>query len=177
MGYQWADFNSQTCFNAVKNWQLGWYKEFEQVVDPAVITGARIRLYGITRYDSIHNDSSIVTKATSVLIPNQDGMDIYLSFNLVEGMTSGSKMGINLVLLHSRETGSIQSYTTSTLLKELSSGDIDNTTALTIFVEDINIADGYADVRIGEVSPTASPIASCGPLACRLVVSAYYIGS
>ena len=147
MGASFSD-DMYMCFNAVKNAQLGWYSD--RLVD--VSNGYTGALHGIADYRSTQEDAKMILK-----LPDPgNNLDYYISFNKATGINSGTREGINQVLVHSRRAGN--GYATSLLVAKLSARDSYNLAPLDITVQSIG---NSASVAIGEApsSPTPPPVA------------------
>merc|ERR1711983_106752 len=151
MGYSYSqDDTPEMCFNAPKNWQLGWYPDGAlQIASGDSFTG---RLIGLADYSTLDASSGDVVM---VKIKGYD-VDYYISFNRKTGINKGTYEGGNQVLVHSRAG---DGYTVSYLLAKLSaqkSYPIEGETTIT--VNSISLTNpGYAEVSI--VGPnTEAPI-------------------
>ena len=83
MGLSYSNSNSpQMCFNAPKNWQLGWYEDRQTIVN----NGWNGKIYGIANYVDIQGANDIVIAQ----IPGS-GEDWYISFNRKTGINAGYK--------------------------------------------------------------------------------------
>lgn len=101
------------CFNAAKNWQLGWHSDRHRTVTPLAASW-NVQMVGIADY----NDST--GRSVAVKIEGDSFKDYYISFNRRTGINSGSKEGSNQVLVHSRIPGT--GYAFSYLEAKLSFG-------------------------------------------------------
>merc|ERR1712039_442986 len=151
MGYSYSqDDTPEMCFNAPKNWQLGWYPDGAlQIASGDSFTG---RLIGLADYSTLDASSGDVVMEK---IKGYD-VDYYISFNRKTGINKGTYEGGNQVLVHSRAG---DGYTVSYLLAKLSaqkSYTIEGETTIT--VNSISLTNpGYAEVSI--VGPnTEAPV-------------------
>lgn len=101
------------CFNAAKNYQLGWFddKFTEMTLSSETFSG---NLIGLAHYGIATDDQQVGIK-----IGTSD-TDYYVSFNRKIGINSGTVEGANQVLVHSRPTGT--GYAESKLLAKLNAG-------------------------------------------------------
>jgi len=159
MGYSYnQDEGPVMCFNAAKNFQLGWYNNGEETITPLQANTEKNffdgRLIGIAEYDLI--DTASTDKA--IVQITGYGNDYYVSFNSKKGINSGTQEGGNQVLVHSRSPG--QGYSTSTLVAKLSSGQeytIEGISDTIVRVDGVSTATtpSYANVYIGNARCTA----------------------
>lgn len=156
MGFSFGeDDTPEMCFNAVKNWELGWYADRHvEVGAPFSWSG---NLYGFVDYGSTSSADNMIVR----LISSSSTEDIYVSFNKAVGINIGTKIGINQVLVHTKVSGPAE-VGQSWLLAELSSGQSFSVTidgkSIPIVVNEIN--NGVASVLIGDPVtdiPTPSP--------------------
>jgi len=158
MGFSYSSDDSPVmCFNAPKNWQLGWYTDRLATAN-SNWEGA---LVGIAEYDlSMANQQYVALLVPSDVLGGSD--DYYVSFNRSKGGTcnSGTREGANQVLIHKRRQGT--GYAKSTLMAKMSSGNsyVIPSSSITIQVS-INIAantkidPSTANVKV--IMPTSSP--------------------
>ena len=163
MGYSYNyDDGPEMCFNAPKNWQLGWYPLGELEVVNQYFEG---KIFGIADYGAfingdlnVSNDEIIMAK----VINPAAGEDWYVSFNRDTGINSGTVEGQDQVLVHKRPQGT--GYAESSLMAKLSTGGVYNGItidgiAVPVSVSSINTSSGvgYAQVKIGNAPTTNSP--------------------
>ena len=140
MGYIYSnDDGPEMCFNAPKNWKLGWYDDRQRTVSAGVWSGD---LYGIADYgDTIDGDTVIAR------IPGTTE-DWYVSFNRKTGINSGTVEGGNQVLVHKRPSG--LGYGESTLMAKINSGwYTDAPLVITVNAIDLSANPAFASVTIG----------------------------
>jgi hypothetical protein len=117
MGYSYGqDDTPVMCFNAAKNWQLGWYGDRHSTATPLTASWNG-EIVGIADYE---NDTILPIRSVAVKIAGDSSRDYYVSFNRVTGINSGSQEGRNQVLVHSRVPGT--TYALSNLEAKLSFG-------------------------------------------------------
>eukprot|EP00814_Leptocylindrus_danicus_P016466 CAMPEP_0116013620 /NCGR_PEP_ID=MMETSP0321-20121206/5828_1 /TAXON_ID=163516 /ORGANISM="Leptocylindrus danicus var. danicus, Strain B650" /LENGTH=672 /DNA_ID=CAMNT_0003483191 /DNA_START=45 /DNA_END=2060 /DNA_ORIENTATION=+ len=152
MGYSYSsDDGPEMCFNAPKNWQLGWYNDGQKVVT----SGWSGNLYGIADYGTIDSGSVVIAQIPASVNGGTD--DWYVSFNRKAGINAGTVEGGNQVLVHKRASGT--GYAESTLMAKLSAGGTYSGAPLPIEVSAIDISQspGFATVLIGTLA-TPAPV-------------------
>jgi len=140
MGYSYNAKDSPfMCFNAPKNWQLGWYDDRQEIVS----TRWSGNIYGIADYGRIGTDDTVI-----VQIPFPGTEDWYVSFNRKSGINSGTKICHDQVLVHKRSSG--VAYSSSTLMANMNTGDTYTTDHLDIIVHAIILSTNptFASVTI-----------------------------
>ncbi len=163
MGYSYTqDDGPEMCFNAPKNWQLGWYPEGVYTVVNNFFEG---KIFGIADYGAFINGDLNVSNGEIImakLIDSAAGEDWYVSFNRDTGINSGTVEGQDQVLVHKRPQGT--GYAESSLMAKLSTGGVYNGItidgiAVPVSVSSINTSSGvgYAQVKIGNAPTTNSP--------------------
>ena len=151
-----VDFDNKpdTCLNAAKSWQTGWYNSKRTVVTPSSIRGDECfdkDLYGIADFENPH--------AQNVLVKiNDPGFtDYYVTFNRKAGINNGTREGADLVTVtRSSLEGGYQKGMMSELVAKLGKGDeyfatIDGKN-MTVNVERI----GTSSARVGICSCPSS---------------------
>lgn len=102
------------CFNAAKNYQLGWFDDkFTQMTLSDTFNGKLIGQADYTNSNLV-GDEQVGIRITGAV------EDYYVSFNRQVGHNSGTLEGGNQVLVHSRPTGT--QYGESKLLAKLNAG-------------------------------------------------------
>lgn len=153
MGSSFSESDSPVmCFNAPKNWQLGWYNDREKTL--SISYAGNIDIYGIAEYANTNNGEVVIVK---ILFPDANE-DWYVSFNHRAGINSGTQEGPNQVLIHKRSQGTDTSI--STLMAKLFDGRTYWDSPLPITVAAFNFptsSPAYATVTFGGI-PTASPV-------------------
>jgi hypothetical protein len=160
MGYSYSqDDGPKMCFNAPKNWQLGWYPNGEHEVVNNFFEG---KILGLSDYENLNSANNEIIMAKI----NDSVSDWYVSYNRATGINSGTREGQNQVLVHKRQQGT--GYATSELMAKLNAGGVYNGivvdgSAVPVSVISINTSGvgGYAQVKIGNAPPvTSSPTKS-----------------
>ena len=135
------------CFNAAKNFQLGWFNDKFQTVD-STNTYWSGDLVGQVNYNTASDAQRVGIKIAAEITGSTE--DYYVSFNRAVGYNSGTQEGGNQVLVHKR--ASADGYSQSWLMAKLNDGesynDIPN---LPISVNEINLSatPAIATVTIG----------------------------
>jgi len=140
------------CFNAPKNWQLGWYVDRQKILNAG--SAEQIQINGVSDYKQTRDGDTIL-----VQIPG-GGTDWYVSFNRKDGFNDQTKEGGDQVLVHNRPTG--VGYDESKLLAKLDSGGTYTGAPVRITVNSINLTASppYATVTFGTISPQSNPTSS-----------------
>jgi len=152
MGYSYSDSDTLMCFNAPKNWQLGWYIDRQKILNAG--SAEQIQINGVSDYKQTGDDDTIL-----VQIPG-GVTDWYVSFNRKDGFNDQTKEGGDQVLVHNRPTG--VGYDESKLLAKLDSGGTYTGAPVRITVNSINLTASppYATVTFGTISPQSNPTSS-----------------
>ena len=164
MGYSYGeDEGPEMCFNAAKNWQLGWFEDAQLSIAPLNTAPYTGRLIGVSDYGTTND--TVVMQITGY------SRDYYVSFNSKSGINSGTLEGGDQVLIHSRLAG--QSYATSTLLAKLNDGTSYSitgncTTTINVNSIDTNVNPSFAQIEIVSLctsAPTFIPVPILPPTA------------
>ena len=149
----YSDDIGAMCFNAAKNWQLGWYDSNAICIDPRVQQSWYGTMVGIADYDNNPENHPVVLK-----IETGTGTDQFIAFNRATGVNRQNDQADNQVTI--TQSGSNgEWYSQSFLLKTLSSGqehtipNWNNGQTLHIKASSINInpgneAPGYAEIAV-----------------------------
>jgi len=148
-----ADDGPIMCFNAAKNWQLGWYSDKVQTRNMAA--SGKLNIYGLANYGEIQGEIGVViVRVTDPSLNN----DWFVSFNRKVGINSGTLEGGDQVLVHKQAPGNDEN---SLLMAKMSDGGIYSINdSLHITVESINLDENpaYATVAfLGTSNPTKTP--------------------
>jgi hypothetical protein len=147
MGYSYSNNEApRMCFNAPKNWELGWYEDRQRVVE----NEWNGNLYGIADYqNTISSDLMIIQ------IPAANGDEWYVSFNRKNGINSQTVEYGNQVLVHRKTMYSKKSKLMAALKNFESYGGA----PIYIQVGTIGYSNNVmsADVTIAPSDPTPSP--------------------
>lgn len=132
------------CFNAVKNWQLGWYADRHITLSGSL--NYEGNLIGLSDYGSTTSADKMI-----IYIPNANGTDFYVSYNRKSGRNAETLEGGNQVLVHKKDAAPDQSGK-SWLLAKLNAGGSYNMyfggVRVPVSVKSINGL--YAKVVIGD---------------------------
>ncbi len=158
MGYSYSDVDGPTmCFNAAKSYQLGWYPNQMQSVDPLQLPNG-VKEYTLNGVVDYGNSDGYVTIRIEDDGQNYRGSDYYIGYNRAEDFNAGTLMGENKVQIFEKindwgdRNGPGQSY----LLASLGNGEsyswrIDRTD---ITVEVLDIAGKDAFITLTGDGPT-----------------------
>ncbi|GFH56169.1 hypothetical protein CTEN210_12645 [Chaetoceros tenuissimus] len=143
MGFSYSnDDGPIQCFNAPKNWQLGWYDD-KRV--PVSYDGWEGNLIGLSDYGN-----SNVAAGDMVIARVNLNESYYVSFNRKTGINSGTQEGGDQVMVHKRELGT--EYAASDVLAYLNSGDAytspDSNFTVTVNSIDLTSNPARANVKI-----------------------------
>jgi len=155
----------QMCFNAAKNWQLDWYNDKKQLVDPRVNPTTMVDLVGIANYNTTANNHPVVVK-----IETGTSTDQFIGFNRAIGINADNDEADNEVTIV--QTGNNgEDYSVSQLKAHLVQGESytfpnwdNNGHALIITALDIDLGVNQAvDIAVARVSitlelPTQAPV-------------------
>jgi len=148
MGYSYSqDDGPVMCFNAAKNYQLGWYSDKMKVVTPGAATNNCFAgdLYGTAFY------GNAVAQTVGIKVNNSgSSTDYYIMYNAKTGIQSGTAEGGNQVMVV-QAGGEGTAYAASTLLAKITT----TTTGYTFpglpntkLYVDTNVSASYASIRI-----------------------------
>jgi hypothetical protein len=135
------------CFAAPKYYQLGWLSDSHvDISDGGSWAG---KMYGISTYSARSGSGD----ATAVRI--DASTDLYVSYNLATGISSGTQLAANQVIVH-RKTKGTTSYGLSFIEKTISVGGTETVNGNEITF--LSTGNGYANIRINTPpSPTTAP--------------------
>jgi len=134
MGYSyWRDDGPAKCFNAPKNWQLGWYAQQELELDPLSIIGnpQTYVLNGIVDYQPAGSPDGkvVVFRLVEYGDDPEPGNDYYIGFNRASGFNEGTRHARDQVVIWDKELGgpygipSLAGDEISVRIKELNVGE------------------------------------------------------
>ncbi|GFH59482.1 hypothetical protein CTEN210_15958 [Chaetoceros tenuissimus] len=128
MGFSYSsDDGPRQCFNAPKNWQLGWFDDKQISVS---FEGWEGNLVGLSEIDNAAEEDTVIAKVDT-------NESYYVSFNRKTGINSGTIEGGNKVLVHKRASGF--GYGESDILAYLNSGETYTSPDTNFFVTVNNI--------------------------------------
>jgi len=121
MGSGYGDsFDLQMCYNPQKNYQLGWYDDKAETINPLDGVGGReFILNGVSDYNN-KNDNALVVLRLDQL---DDVQDYYVGFNQAEGINKGTREDKNMVTIVRKEKGGCNEYGESMKVASLMPGD------------------------------------------------------
>ena len=135
MGFSYSnDDGPRQCFNAPKNWQLGWYDEKKVSIS---FDGWEGNLIGLSDYENPN-----VAEGDMVIAKADLNESYYVSFNRKTGINSGTVEGGDQVMVHKRDLGT--DYGESHVLEYLNYGE-SYTSPDTNFVVSVNSIDLTSD--------------------------------
>lgn len=79
----YGDDDGKMCFNAAKNWQLGWYDTHKVLVNPRNQPVWSGRLVGIADFSNNPSNHPVVVK-----IESETSTDAFVAFNRAAGINS-----------------------------------------------------------------------------------------
>ena len=151
MGSSYSDDDTSMCFNPAKNYQLGWYDDKVQTIDPLVSEDNNdnaMRLFtlnGVSDYDyDYDNDKNalIVLRLEQTASLGQLLPDYYIGYNRKDGINKDTKEDPNMVTIVRKEGNAVgpKEYGQSMKVGKLSLGQ-------SYTIENFNNEDGR-DVEI-----------------------------
>ncbi|GFH55217.1 hypothetical protein CTEN210_11693 [Chaetoceros tenuissimus] len=141
MGFSYSnDDGPMQCFNAPKNWQLGWYDDKQIAVS---YDGWGGNLIGLADYGN-----SNVALEDMVIAKVDLDESYYVSFNRKTDINGGTQEGVDQVMVHKRDLGT--GYGASDVLAYLNSGEsfTSGNFAVTVNSIDLNSNPARANVNI-----------------------------
>jgi len=180
MGYSYPnDDGPKMCFNAVKNFQLGWYERMQATFNPFENMDETVSftLQGVNEYKTTGNtQNKLITLRIVEFGDDYDaalgdyGSDYYVGFNHATGPNTGTLEAPNQVVLFRKATGGPAGYGESDRIADLSVGrsfKLDNfqdrPIDVTIRVKAITGTDAIIEITtLSDGVPTQAPTASCG---------------
>eukprot|EP00985_Skeletonema_marinoi_P007596 scaffold3343_cov99-Skeletonema_marinoi.AAC.3 len=167
----WYPYNSEStprmCFNAAKNFELGWYSDKTRVMTPNTATVEEDCFAGDLYGTAFYGIDSVQTVGIKVKNNNPSSIrDVFIMFNAKTGIQSGTVEGGNQVMVvTARVSGT--SYAGSTLVQKITTNTagylLPGFSNTVLYVDAINSdATGkvtHASIRIetGSLCPTSSP--------------------
>merc|ERR1711957_539359 len=91
MGFSVNEDNANRCFNAPKNWLMGWYADRHKLLNPLQTPEFLGRLVGLSQYRKTVARDYVIVK-----IVGTNKNDIYVSLNTATGINSDTGMGKTL---------------------------------------------------------------------------------
>ena len=154
------------CYNAVNNYQLGWYSahSFAPIADGE--TGGTFLITGVHRYDPDDGGRFVSVRLVQESMPQ----DYYIGYNKAEGINSDTQEDQNKVIIYKKD-GDVHESKHSWKLAALSVGDV-------YVIEDFDASGRYVSITFADVvehaavvevfperseSPTSTPLPSYSP--------------
>jgi len=182
MGFSYgSDDGPKMCFNAAKNFQLGWYENAKQSFYPLEYKNSvqNFVLNGVDDYqkEGTTNGELITLRLVEFgdeynFDVNAYGNDYYIGYNRQTGINSGTVEAPNQVVIFRKDSGGPDEYGESNRIADLNPGEqhtIRNFKGtifdVTIFVKPFlnNGRDAPIEISVvGDGVPTESPTESCG---------------
>lgn len=111
------------CYNAQKNYQLGWYQDKTESINPLDGKRREYILNGISDYKRNKNALVVLRlQQTRLQTDNQVQQDFYVGFNRKSGINSDVAEDGNKVTIIRKESGAPEDYGQSTKIAVLSPG-------------------------------------------------------
>jgi len=135
MGFSFDRDDQDMCFNAAKSYQLGWYEDQVETIDPLNMAGSvqRFVLNGVVDYSK--NPQALVVLR---LEQTNEQQDYYIGFNRVDGMNKDTGDDYDKVTILRKDEGGPMEYGTSTKIGSLNAGE-------TFTIENFN---GNRDIKV-----------------------------
>lgn len=186
MGFSYdSDDGPRKCFNAVKNYQLGWYDLQKEAYDPlSNIGGTKTYVMnGVDEYQSTESEGKFIT-IRLINKPTSTQDDYYIGYNHAKGPNSGTSEAANKVVITRKPSGGPDGYGESWKESELSVGQSytipnyrDSGSSVKVTFE--SVANGSSNIRDATISietispePTLSPTpTNCDGLGFTLEVT------
>eukprot|EP00536_Pseudo-nitzschia_multiseries_P010548 jgi/Psemu1/26265/gm1.26265_g len=173
MGYSYNDDDGpMMCFNAAKNYQIGWYDLQKQSIDP--LSGPDSKTFIFTGVGDYKTDGSNKAKLITLRIEQygyNNGIDYYIGYNRQSGPNTGTQSAADKIVIF-KKYGQPDLYGSSTRVADLSVGEkyvIENfkDTIYDVHITFLYVSDNdkrYALVSVSREGgfPTESPTTSCG---------------
>jgi len=183
MGFSYnSDDGPKMCFNAAKNFQLGWYELQKESFYPLQNKNDAVDfvLNGVDEYkkDGSATDGELITLRIVEYGDTYDpdtqnyGKDYYIGYNRATGPNTGTLEGTNQVLVFEKDDGGPNEYGESNRVADLNVGDtytIPNfqNKNFDVTIRWKSIANDGRDATVeittvGDEVPTEAPTPSCG---------------
>jgi len=135
------------CFNPAKSFQLGWYTSKTYTCTPTIATPCTVDIAGFVNYDNPSVDW-VLMKINDPL----SHIDYYLTYNDASGFNSGTKEGINQVVINTLPNEGA-GVVVSELVGKLSAGETANYLGTFngdqyLAVEVLSITNGVASIEV-----------------------------
>ena len=175
MGFSYfSDDGPMMCFNAAKNFQLGWFDNQKATYNPMDNLDFHlkngVKTFTLNGVNDAKNGQP--NKLITLRLQESGSGDYYVGYNRATGMNSGTIEAKNQVVIFKKETGGPDDYGKSLRVADLSSnqsvdfenwnGSIYDVTIRVVGEIGENIADAKIEVSVSGFYPTQSPTLSCG---------------
>lgn len=119
MGNAQSTDDMSRCYNAQKSYQLGWYEDKVETINPIDGTGIyEFVLNGVSDYEK-NNDAIIVLRLEQTSMEQ----DYYIGFNRASGINKDTTEDRDMVTITSKDFGAPDKYGQSTKIWSLSPGE------------------------------------------------------
>jgi len=165
------DDGPKNCFNAVKNYRLGWYDLQLGSTNPLDYTGNQksFVLNGVADYKKDGSSDGELISLRLEQFGDDNGVDFYLGYNRKAGVNSGVSQGADQVILYSKDQGLNSALSTRIVMLDIGeSYTIDdyrgNGSTVTIKFDKLSNSMKDATITLSSTPPppTAAPTISCG---------------
>ena len=153
----WGD-DPRVCFNAQKSYQLQWYADQVESINPIDGTGSwNYVLNGVADYQKNENALVVLRLEQTDFV-----QDYYVNYNLAEGINSAVVEDPNKVIIVRKDNGSPDDAGYSTKLAALRPGE-------SYVIDDFNLqrivritylgdSNGNANIEVSDVAPMPTPV-------------------
>lgn len=175
MGSSSPDDDRRICYNPQKNYQLGWYDDKVETIDPLDGSGNReFTLNGVSDY-KMNNNALIVIRLRQL----DREQDYYVGFNRAEGINAETYEDGNRVTIVRKEFGSPLDYGQSTKIASLNPGEkhvINNFNGKKdVQIMFLGLKNGDAQIMVleGDGPPPTSEPGSCQKVTVEITTDDY----
>ena len=174
MGYSFnLDDGPIQCFDAAKNFQLGWYDLQKASTNPLnnISNPKTFVLNGIEDYKKDGSSNGELVTLRLKQFGGDGELDYYIRYNRAVGANRGTKAAVNKVVIFEKPTGGPNEIGSSRRIADLSVGDTrtipnfkDTFYDVYITVQSIsaNLKDATIIISTSQSYPTPAPTSSCG---------------
>jgi len=163
----YSDDTGRMCYNAAKNWQIGWYDDNKLLLEPLTEENdwiQTVNMVGIADYKNNPEGYAVVVKLETGL---PIGNDYFVAFNRATGVNADNDQADDEVTIVQVDGGNGESYSQSYLKATLSQGEAYTISSfggtsknIVVEVTNINLSTnpGTATIVFGtDQAPTAAP--------------------
>jgi len=109
----YSDDVGKMCYNAAKNWQIGWYDAAKLLINPSAEPSTTVNLVGIAEYNNRPNNEPVTVKIETGLTDK-----FYVGFNRATGANAQNDEADNEVtIVKANAAGTSQSYLQAHLIQ------------------------------------------------------------